>query len=127
MNAFGILRLTVVAVFLCEAPAAQTAAPAEKTLAVGVAVVDITPDYPVRLSGFGFRRAESEGVTEKIWAKALAFHDDKDGPAIIVTADILAISDEITSEVTRRLEKKIGLKRERFSFTVTHTHTAPML
>ena len=34
---------------------------------VGAAAVDITPDYPVRLSGFGFRRAESEGVTQKIW------------------------------------------------------------
>ena len=39
---------------------------------VGVAKVDITPDYPIRLNGFGSRRAESEGVTQRIWAKALA-------------------------------------------------------
>ena len=46
------------------------------TTRVGVAAVDITPDYPVRLSGFGFRRTESEGVTQRIWAKALAFDGD---------------------------------------------------
>src|SRR5437588_10352104 len=39
---------------------------------VGVSRVDITPRYPVRLSGFGFRRTESEGVRQRIWASALA-------------------------------------------------------
>ena len=39
---------------------------------VGVAVVDITPDYPIRLNGFGFRRKESEGVSQRIYARALA-------------------------------------------------------
>jgi len=39
---------------------------------IGASSVDVTPGFPVRLSGFGFRRAESEGVTQKIWAKALA-------------------------------------------------------
>ena len=42
---------------------------------VGVAKVDITPSYPIRLSGFGFRRTESEGVTQRIWAKALAIEE----------------------------------------------------
>ena len=49
---------------------------------VGVARVDITPDYAVRLSGYGNRRTESEGVEQHIWARALAirfntFHLDR--------------------------------------------------
>src|SRR5438552_14542884 len=32
---------------------------AAENYAVGVAKVDVTPSYPVRLSGFGFRRTES--------------------------------------------------------------------
>jgi len=44
-------------------------------LKLGVAQVDLTPDYPVRLSGFGFRRIESEGITHRIWAKALVIDD----------------------------------------------------
>ena len=93
---------------------------------VGVAKIDITPEYAVRLSGFGGRREESEGVTMKIWAKALAFSDE-DGPVILITADNLCVPDEITSDIARRLHDKIGLKRERLTITATHTHTAPML
>jgi putative membrane-bound dehydrogenase-like protein len=38
---------------------------------IGAAVVDITPDYPVRLTGYGNRMKESEGVAVKIHARAL--------------------------------------------------------
>src|SRR5437870_13488801 len=95
------------------------------TYAVGIAKVDITPDYPVRLSGFGFRRTESEGVTQKIWAKALAIGDDD--PAVLITTDNLGIPCAMTQEVARRLEKKARLRPERLAITATHTHTAPML
>ena len=43
-----------------------------QTIPVGVARADITPEYPVRLSGFGGRRAESEGIRQRIWARAMA-------------------------------------------------------
>lgn len=94
---------------------------------VGVAQLDITPDYPVRLSGFGFRREQSEGVTQKILAKALAIADEQQGPAILITVDNLCVPDAVTSEIARRLKEKVGLKRERLAITATHTHTAPML
>src|SRR5262245_10701079 len=102
-------------------------ADAKDSIPAGVAKIDITPDYPIRLSGFGGRRTESEGVTQKIWAKALAFGDKKQGPAILITADNVAIPDYIVAEVAKRLRKKVGLRRERLSVTVSHTHTAPML
>src|SRR5437867_8381486 len=47
---------------------------------VGVAKIDITPSYPIRLSGFGFRRTESEGVTQRIWAKAIAIEEGAGEP-----------------------------------------------
>jgi putative membrane-bound dehydrogenase-like protein len=92
---------------------------------VGVAKVDITPSYPVRLSGFGFRRTESEGVTQRIWAKALAIDDGE--PAVIVTVDNLGVPAALVEEVAGRLRKQAGLRRERLAVTATHTHTAPML
>src|SRR5882757_1331902 len=70
---------------------------------VGVAQIDVTPDYPVRLSGFGGRRAESEGVTQRIFAKAIAFANSEQGPAILITADNICVPDEITQEVAQRL------------------------
>ena len=96
-------------------------------LRVGVAQRDITPDYPVRLSGYGFRRAESEGITQHIFAKALAFAGQREGPTILITTDNLGVPDEITRIVAERLAPKIGLKREQLTITASHTHTAPML
>src|SRR5262245_52497719 len=77
-----------------DSPAAQPT-----TTRVGVAQLDITPDYAVRLSGFGFRREQSEGITQHIFAKALAFADDQQGPAILITVDNLCVPDEITAEI----------------------------
>jgi putative membrane-bound dehydrogenase-like protein len=100
------------------------AADAPPPYRVGVAAIDITPDYPVRLAGFGFRRAESEGVTQRIHAKALAIDDGE--PAVLVTADLTGITPAITDELAKRLQSA-GVRRERLAVTVTHTHTAPMV
>jgi putative membrane-bound dehydrogenase-like protein len=115
------LILIVTALTAGPAPAATP-----DTYAVGVARVDITPTYPVRLSGFGFRRAESEGVTQRIWAKALAIDDDVTA-AVLLTVDNLGIPAAMVREVAERLRKKAGLLPERLAVTATHTHTAPML
>jgi putative membrane-bound dehydrogenase-like protein len=94
---------------------------------VGVAQIDITPDYPVRLSGFGFRRAESEGVTQRIWSKALAIEDKSSKPVVLITVDNCGVPAHLVNELASRLEKKAGLPRDHLSVTATHTHTAPML
>src|SRR3954453_22456383 len=117
------MRLQLIAAVLLAAALPASAA----ELSAGVAKVDITPDYPVRLSGFGFRRAESEGVTQRIWAKARALSDEGGEPAVLLTVDNLGVPASLVEEVARRLEKKAGLKRERLAVTATHTHTAPML
>jgi putative membrane-bound dehydrogenase-like protein len=94
---------------------------------VGVAQIDITPDYPIRLSGFGFRRTESEGVTQRIWAKALAVEDQSGKPVVLISVDNCGVPAHLVNELASRLENKAGLSRDRLSVTATHTHTAPML
>ncbi len=92
---------------------------------VGVAKIDITPSYPVRLSGFGGRRQESEGVAQHIWAKALVIDDGH--PALLLTVDNVGIPAWLVADLRQRLHKKAGLDPERIAVTATHTHTAPML
>jgi putative membrane-bound dehydrogenase-like protein len=118
------LPFAILLTFLFGAADAPAAAEAYR---VGVAQVDITPEHPVRLNGFGFRRTESEGVTQRIHAKALAIEDADGQLAVLIAVDILGIPDSVTREVARRLEKKAGLRPERLAITATHTHTAPML
>ena len=94
---------------------------------VGVAEVDITPDYPIRLSGYGSRRTESDGVIQRIWAKALAIGSDADGPVVLVAVENCGLPDELTEEVSRRVREKAGVSRANFVGCFTHTHSAPCL
>src|SRR5713101_8987165 len=94
---------------------------------VGVAKVNVTPNYPIRLSGYGDRRTVSEGVAQQIWAKALAIGSDQEPPVIWITLDNCGLSAEICNEVARRLRAKAMIPRERMAFCSTHTHTGPCL
>jgi putative membrane-bound dehydrogenase-like protein len=94
---------------------------------VGIAQIDTTPSHPIRLNGFGGRRTDSEGVYQRIWAKAIAIEDESNEPALLITVDVLGIPDDIRAQIAMRLEKKANLKPERLAITATHTHTGPML
>jgi hypothetical protein len=96
-------------------------------VAVGVASVDITPDYPIRLSGYGSRREPHETVEQLIFAKALVIGSDEDGPAVLVTVDNCGVPASMRAEVVRRLAARTKVRDERFAIASSHTHCAPML
>ncbi len=122
-----VMGLTLSLLAAASWPAAS-AEPAGPAVPVGAAVVDITPDYPIRMTGYESRQKESEGIASRLKARALAIGgDDGDGPAILVAIDNCAIGSKITEEVAARLKTKVGLKRERFAICATHTHCGPAL
>ena len=94
---------------------------------VGTAQVDITPDYPIRLNGYGARLKESEGVDQHLFAQALAIGEDKKSLAVLIAVDNVAVPASVREEVATRLTRQAGLRNERFALCSTHTHTAPML
>ena len=97
-------------------------------LPIGAAKVDITPDHAVRLTGYGGRRTESDGVAQRIWAKALALGGDEgDGPAILVTVENCGMTPDIATKVAQRLKEHAGVQRSRLVISVSHTHTGPTL
>ena len=89
---------------------------------IGVAKVDITPDYPVRMQGYAVRKTEATNAAQPVWAKALAIGDRE--PAIFLTVDNCGIQATMVDEVARRLAKD-GVKRERIALCSSHTHSAP--
>ncbi|MBM4016352.1 MAG: hypothetical protein FJ293_15490, partial [Planctomycetes bacterium] len=95
-------------------------------LPVGAAKVDVTPDHPIRLCGYAARTTEATGAVHPLWARALAIGDG-DTLAVQMALDNTAIPQRMTDEVAARLARRFGLKRERFTLTVTHTHAAPVL
>jgi len=118
------------ALVLAVGPSLLAGEPAQ--VPVGVAVVDITPDYPIRLVGYGSRKTESEGIASRLKARALAIGDDNGGDgaggtAVLLAVDNCAVGSNVTEQVAARLKTKVGLKRERFVVCSTHTHCGPAL
>lgn len=106
--------------------AAATARGQDSTIyQVGMAKVDITPDYPIRLNGFGNRRAESEGVSQRIYARAVALSDGDAKPLVLIAIDSLGVRIGMVDEVAARLRVSHGIPRENIALTFTHSHCTP--
>jgi hypothetical protein len=93
---------------------------------VGLASVEITPGYPIRLNGFGMRTKESEGVRHPIWARAMAISGAEGAPVVVITVDTLGIPDDLTDRVVNALKAK-GIDRSRIAICASHTHSGPMI
>jgi len=112
----------------CPAFTAGTALAEEAPLVrAGVARIDVTPDEPVMLNGYGNRTEEYENVSGPLWAKALALGTDRDGPAVLVTVDNCAVPASVVEQVASRLHAHAGVARSRFVVCSSHTHSAPCL
>ena len=95
---------------------------------VGMAQIDITPDFPVRLAGYAGRMDEADEVIERLSGKALAIGgNDGDGPAVLIMLDNCSATAKLTRDVSARLKQKAGVSPERCVVLSTHTHSAPLL
>ena len=122
------LLVLLLPLILFSAAASAAALPSESPLRpVGVAAVDVTPDYPVRLGGYGGRRDYHEGVEQRLFAKALAIGSDDEGPAVLVTVDNVGVPGTMRAEVVARLAAKTKVRDECFAIASSHTHCGPML
>jgi hypothetical protein len=91
----------------------------------GLGRVVITPQEPVRMSGYASRVKPSEGAVHDLWAKALAVEDRRGGRVVFVSADVLIMPRAMAEAVAAQALAKHGLKRDRLVLSVTHTHSAP--
>ncbi len=124
-NIFFKFVVVVSSILFTEGVFAQGTTASKGTVQVGVAEIDITPEGPILLAGYGERKSESEGVLQPLRAKALAFGSDAQGPSILVTVDLIGIQYYMTKEVAKRLSKKIGVDPSRFVICASHTHSGP--
>ena len=118
------VSLTLVLTFPADSDAGKKGS---ESYRAGVASVDITPDTPIRLSGYGGRRTVSEGVEQRIWCKALALESKNGEPAILVSVDNCAVPGWLVDKVAARLREKVGLPRARLAVSSSHTHYSPCL
>ncbi len=93
---------------------------------IGTGRIDITPDHPVRLTGYGNRTEVFDSVEQKIWGKALVLDQKGKQTMVWVTLDLVGFPGFFADELFARLVPKIGLKdRAQLVVSATHTHNGP--
>ena len=97
----------------------------EARLRAGSATVDITPDHPVVMSGYGARDGRSTGVHDRLFATTLVL-DDGAATVAIASIDVLNVSRELTHRVTTALSRR-GVELDAIILAGTHTHAGPYL
>ena len=90
-----------------------------------MAEIDITPDEPIRLTGYGSRVEPTSDVRQRLWARAMAFGDGR-RVAVLITADLIGVPRSLSDDIARRLGDA-GVERAAFTISATHTHTGPSL
>jgi neutral ceramidase len=94
-------------------------------LQAGIARVCITPPIGVELAGYGpFLNRRSETVHDDLYAEALVI-DDGDVRAALITSDLIAYDDAITSQVRKLAAQGTGIPPEHIMLSCVHSHTAP--
>lgn len=83
---------------------------------------NITPKVPKQLLGYGARL--SEGILDSIYHQILIL-DDGNSKFALVSTDICVLSPATYDKVAKLVEKKFGIVRSNFWWSVTHTHSAP--
>jgi hypothetical protein len=102
-------------------------ASAQSRWKAGVATVDITPDQPIWLAGYGSRTKPSEGVLQRIHTKALVIEDETGARTVLVTSDLLGFVKEVSDPIAARVLQEYKIPRERLALNASHTHSGPVI
>jgi len=92
----------------------------------GVARVDITPTESVPLAGYGGKTRMSGRVDHPIWLKALALREEDGATSVLVTADLVGLSDRMVDRIAKSALEKHGIPRERLILNTSHNHSCPV-
>ncbi len=92
---------------------------------VGLARVNVTPEEPVRMSGYASRQTPSEGINHYLYAKAMVLEDPQGNRGVIVTSDVIGFKAPFADVVCKRIAEKTGLQRHQILLNSSHTHTGP--
>ena len=91
---------------------------------VGIAKVDLTPEMPVTIDGFGSRIGElSEGVAHDIYANC-AVLDNGETRVCMMGLDLLAVDDYLLVPV-RQAAEKLGIPAANVMLNASHGHASP--
>jgi len=125
MRAFLFLTVVILSGLLSYGQQAdQSDITPNNTFRASVIQIDITPDNPQHLVGYGARI--STGVHDHIYHRILAL-DDGTTQFFLVSTEVCSFSPVEYDRIAEQVKNKLGISPENLWWTTTHTHSAPEL
>lgn len=93
----------------------------------GIAAIDITPETPMWMGGYGGRNKPSQGKEHDLHAKALVVQDAKGNRLAILTMDLVKIPRSLRDEVAASIHREHGIRAEALMMNCSHTHSGPLV
>ena len=87
----------------------------------------ITPQNSLWMAGYASRKKPSEGVSQELYAKALALEDHTGKRYVLVTSDLLGFPAAVSRNIAARVERQYHLAREQLLLSSSHTHCGPVI
>ena len=95
------------------------------TLYAGAAGTDITPPPGISMGGYIAREGPATGTLDPLKAKALYFHDGRQG-AVILCADLVSLDPDLSLRIRRETASALGLDEASVFINCSHTHSGPL-
>ena len=92
---------------------------------MGVSKINITPQTPIPMSGYGARDQVYQGIHDSLYAYALVFDAD-DQQAVLVTADLIGFSNQFCEATGVMIEQATGIPANNIMISATHNHGGPV-
>ena len=93
----------------------------------GLASVVITPEQSMWMAGYAARTKPSEGKVHDLYAKALALEDDQRTRLVIVTVDLIGITQSLREWLEKEVGQQYKLPPEGLLLSASHTHSGPVI
>jgi hypothetical protein len=79
------------------------------------------------MGGYAARTEPARGIAQPLHAKAMAVADTAGRRAVIVTIDVLGLTEPAVAHVAKAAREQYGLPRERLLLCSSHTHCGPIV
>ena len=96
-------------------------------LEFGFSRLEVIPEKPIRLSGYNERDKPYEGVQDILYVRTMVVRQKNKELHTLCALESIGFSGQLTTNISRILEKKFSIPRHRFALTSTHTHAGPQI
>ncbi|HTF30838.1 MAG TPA: neutral/alkaline non-lysosomal ceramidase N-terminal domain-containing protein [Flavitalea sp.] len=119
----GIMRCMVLFLLAC---CLVNSLKAQGGFRAAVVKVDITPESPQMMAGYGARKLKSAGVHDHIFHRIVVL-DNGVTQFILISSDLGKYSPSVYDQVEAQLQKQYGIDPLNVWWSYTHTHAAPQV